>query len=255
MKNIFLKSSLTCILIFLVSCSNESTTELNVLDKNQRSENIIEHPLNELQFDKTNNANIERIKKWHESKITENLINKNSEFDLDFNNVNSYKIDDKEFIIVNQKNINPNNSENNGVSFLKENGVIRPLFHVKTLNFSENIKKIEYFSLSGKSIMSVTFNKISKEIKFKSSPINKKSSFGIIKSGFKYIALNNKANIVYVIINYKKNKVEISEPIRWEQLDKITDKDLLLPLSNLLKNKSSKEYSIYPAYCSDIKFK
>ena len=141
MKNIFLKSSLTCILIFLVSCSNESTTELNVLDKNQRSENIIEHPLNELQFDKTNNANIERIKKWHESKITENLINKNSEFDLDFNNVNSYKIDDKEFIIVNQKNINPNNSENNGVSFLKENGVIRPLFHVKTLNFSENIKK------------------------------------------------------------------------------------------------------------------
>lgn len=33
--------------------------------------------------------------------------------------------------------------------------------------------------------MSVTFNKISKEIKFKSSPINKKSSFGIIKSGFK----------------------------------------------------------------------
>jgi len=76
-----------------------------------------------------------------------------------------------------------------------------------------------------------------------------------IKSGYKYIALNNKANIVYVIINYKKNKVEISEPIRWEQLDKITDKDLLLPLSNLLKNKSSKEYSIYPAYCSDIKFK
>jgi 1-acyl-sn-glycerol-3-phosphate acyltransferase len=76
-----------------------------------------------------------------------------------------------------------------------------------------------------------------------------------IKSGFKYIALNNKANIVYVIINYKKNKVEISEPIRCEQLDKITDKDLLLPLRNLLKNKSSKEYSIYPAYCSDIKFK
>jgi len=33
MKNIFLKSSLTCILIFLVSCSSESTSELNVLDE------------------------------------------------------------------------------------------------------------------------------------------------------------------------------------------------------------------------------
>ena len=97
MKNVFLKSSLTCILIFLVSCSSESTIELNVLDENQISEKIIEHPLNELQFDRTNNANIERIKKWYESKINENLINKNSKFDLDFNNVNSYKIDDKEF--------------------------------------------------------------------------------------------------------------------------------------------------------------
>ena len=104
MKNVFLKSSFTCILIFLVSCSSESTTELNVLDENQISEKIIEHPLNELQFDRTNNANIERIKKWYEFKINENLINKNSKFDLDFNNVNSYKIDDKEFIIVNQKN-------------------------------------------------------------------------------------------------------------------------------------------------------
>lgn len=185
MKNVFLKSSFTCILIFLVSCSSESTTELNVLDENQISEKIIEHPLNELQFDRTNNANIERIKKWYKSKINENLINKNSKFDLDFKNVNSYKIDDKEFIIVNQKNINQNNSENNGVSFLKDNGVIRPLFHVKTINFSEKIKKIEYFSLSGKSMMSVTFNEISKEIKFNSSPINKKSSFGILKSGFK----------------------------------------------------------------------
>ena len=36
----------------------------------------------------------------------------------------SYKIDDKEFIIVNQKNINQNNSENNGVSFLKDNECI-----------------------------------------------------------------------------------------------------------------------------------
>ena len=43
MKNIFLKSSLTCILIFLVSCSNESTTELNVLDKSLNLEKAIDN--------------------------------------------------------------------------------------------------------------------------------------------------------------------------------------------------------------------
>lgn len=45
MKNVFLKSSLTCILIFLVSCSSESTTELNVLDESLNLEKAIDNTI------------------------------------------------------------------------------------------------------------------------------------------------------------------------------------------------------------------
>ena len=38
-------------------------------------------------------------------------------------------------------------------------------------------------------------------------------------------------------------------------LDLLTDNELLHPLKELIKNKSPKDYAIYPSYCSDIKFK
>ena len=58
MKNIFLKSSLTCILIFLVSCSNESTTELNVLDKSLNLEKAIDNStIGYLSYKKNNYIN------------------------------------------------------------------------------------------------------------------------------------------------------------------------------------------------------
>jgi len=58
MKNIFLKSSLTCILIFLVSCSYESTTELNVLDKSLNLEKAIDNStIGYLSYKKNNYIN------------------------------------------------------------------------------------------------------------------------------------------------------------------------------------------------------
>jgi len=58
MKNIFLKSSLTCIIIFLVSCSYESTTELNVLDKSLNLEKAIDNStIGYLSYKKNNYIN------------------------------------------------------------------------------------------------------------------------------------------------------------------------------------------------------
>jgi len=75
-----------------------------------------------------------------------------------------------------------------------------------------------------------------------------------IRSGFKYIAINNKSTLVYMILNFSKNKLELSEAI-YTPLDLLTDNELLHPLKELIKNKSPKDYAIYPSYCSDIKFK
>jgi len=58
MKNIFLKSSLTCILIFLVSCSSESTTELNVLDESLNLEKAIDNSkIGHISYQKNNYIN------------------------------------------------------------------------------------------------------------------------------------------------------------------------------------------------------
>ena len=77
----------------------------------------------------------------------------------------------------------------------------------------------------------------------------KKNPF--IRSGYKYLALNNNCDIIYVIINYSKFKVEISEPIYNKQIKEMSDTELFAPLKKLLVY----NHAIYPKECSDIKFR
>jgi len=77
----------------------------------------------------------------------------------------------------------------------------------------------------------------------------KKENF--IKSGFKYIAINNNAKIVYGIINFRKNKLELSEKID----NNLSNEILLEKLRIFLLEKEPNDYSIYPKSCSRIKFK
>jgi len=72
-----------------------------------------------------------------------------------------------------------------------------------------------------------------------------------IKSGFKYIAINNNAKIVYGIINFRKNKLELSEKID----NNLSNEILLEKLRIFLKEKEANDYAIYPNSCSTIKFK
>ena len=76
-----------------------------------------------------------------------------------------------------------------------------------------------------------------------------------IHYGYKYIALNNNAVIVYMILNHSKNKMELSEPIPNTLINNLTDEELLSPLKELIRDKTPKDYAINPDYCSDIKFR
>ena len=77
----------------------------------------------------------------------------------------------------------------------------------------------------------------------------KKENF--IKSGFKYIAINNNAKIVYGIINFKNNRLELSEKID----NNLSNEILLEKLRYFIKERNPNDYSIYPNSCSTIKFK
>lgn len=72
-----------------------------------------------------------------------------------------------------------------------------------------------------------------------------------IRSGFKYIAKNNNAQIVYWVNDYKENKLRLSKPLDWTDSDEI----LLGHLANFVETIPRKNYSLYPHYLSDIKLK
>jgi len=72
-----------------------------------------------------------------------------------------------------------------------------------------------------------------------------------IRTGFKYLAKNNDAQIVFWINNYRKGKLQLSTPISYEN----DDNTILTHLKHFIEKIPLRDYSIYPDYLSDIKFK
>lgn len=72
-----------------------------------------------------------------------------------------------------------------------------------------------------------------------------------IRSGFTHIAKNNNAVIVYWINNYKYNKLQLSSPISEKESGDV----ILAHLKKFLEGIPKNEYSFYPKYLSEIKYK
>ena len=73
-----------------------------------------------------------------------------------------------------------------------------------------------------------------------------------IKSGFYYIAKNNNADIIYMVVDFTNNKIRCTERIDINNHPSINN-SLLNPLKNLVS--TDFRYSVYPNHTSLIKFK
>jgi hypothetical protein len=73
-----------------------------------------------------------------------------------------------------------------------------------------------------------------------------------IKSGFYYIAKNNNADIIYMVVDFTNNKIRCTERISINDYPNI-NRSLLNPLKNLVS--IDFRYSVYPNHTSLIKFK
>ena len=73
-----------------------------------------------------------------------------------------------------------------------------------------------------------------------------------IKSGFYYIAKNNNADIIYMVVDFTNNKIRCTERIDVNDYTTINS-SLLNPLKNLVSTQFI--YSVYPNHTSLIKFK
>jgi hypothetical protein len=73
-----------------------------------------------------------------------------------------------------------------------------------------------------------------------------------IKTGFYYIAKNNNADIIYMVVDLTNNKIRCTERIDIDDYPTINS-SLLNPLKNLVSIEF--RYSVYPNHISLIKFK
>lgn len=73
-----------------------------------------------------------------------------------------------------------------------------------------------------------------------------------VKSGFYYIAKNNNADIIYMVVDFTNNKLRCTERINIKDYPSINN-SILNPLKNLLSNKF--RYTVYKNYTSPIRFK
>jgi hypothetical protein len=73
-----------------------------------------------------------------------------------------------------------------------------------------------------------------------------------IKTGFYYIAKNNNADIIYMVVDFTNNKIRCTERIDINDYPTINS-SLLNPLKNLVSTHF--RYSVYPNHTSLIKFK
>ena len=73
-----------------------------------------------------------------------------------------------------------------------------------------------------------------------------------IKTGFYYIAKNNNADIIYMVVDFTNNKIRCTERISINDYPTLNN-SLFNPLKNLVSTYF--RYSVYPNYTSLIKFK
>ena len=163
--NINKKSFSTLIIIFAISagitfqsCQNED------IDSNGEEINF--------EFKETSKSDIDEISNLIESntagktKANKSYLSKKikDKVDFDFNNSISHFSKDAELIVVNQKALSTDNIENTAISFIKYNGKLHRNFIIKTINVSENIKRIEYYNFNNSFVYSTTFNNNDKTI-------------------------------------------------------------------------------------------
>jgi hypothetical protein len=75
-----------------------------------------------------------------------------------------------------------------------------------------------------------------------------------LHSGYYYIAKNNSADLVYIIIDFRNRRPYFSSIIEYEQMDGMDNDRLLQPLKDLTEKYDIKNYSFYSKHVAPICF-
>ncbi|MEO9511754.1 MAG: hypothetical protein ABJN84_08440 [Flavobacteriaceae bacterium] len=158
MKNI---STITVALILslnFISCNEDE--QISIVENSSKLQ---------IEFKQTSKLSLEKLNNWTSinanTKIT-GLFGKNSDvpIDFDFENPISYDSNGTETVIVNQKNLDEVNYTNYAISFLNNSNEFNQFVIIKTINESNSIKKVEYYSFNNNLLFTTIFDSQSQKI-------------------------------------------------------------------------------------------
>lgn len=161
MKNFFILS--TILLIFSVtfySCTEEKTTI--------RNDEIVENvSLMEVDGVVTQDQKIS-VFNWVNKNLKNGVIlgTNKSKVEFDFENLSLAYLDGNEekAIVANQVGFDANNTQNYGIAFFEENDIILNAMVISTQSVNENLKRFEYFDLTGESLIIIEIDALNETI-------------------------------------------------------------------------------------------